>query len=141
MDGLTAMRRIPHRSKPKFLRHFTDIEMGFLDFLKGIGGGIMSGIGKVAGIVGKIAPVVSKVAGMIPTPFTQGIANVANVVGGVANGITGANGDMGQAVQNVAGALQGTPAGGVANTVANVAGALGAGGGAPAPPTAGQPIM
>jgi Ni,Fe-hydrogenase III small subunit len=44
--------------------------MGFLDFLKGIGGGIMSGLGKVAGIVGKIAPVVSTIAGAIPKPFT-----------------------------------------------------------------------
>jgi Ni,Fe-hydrogenase III small subunit len=44
--------------------------MGFLDFLKGIGKGVMSGVGKVAGLVSKIAPVVSKVAGMIPTPLT-----------------------------------------------------------------------
>jgi hypothetical protein len=61
--------------------------MGFLDFLKGIGGGIMSGIQKAAGLVGKIAPMVSQVAGMIPTPFSQGIAAAANLAGGLANQI------------------------------------------------------
>jgi hypothetical protein len=61
--------------------------MGFLDFLKGIGGGILSGVQKAAGLVGKIAPMVSQVAGMIPTPFSQGIASMANLVGGVANAV------------------------------------------------------
>jgi phage-related protein len=112
--------------------------MGFLDFLKKVGGGIMSGIGKVAGIVGKIAPVVSGIAGAIPTPFTQGLAQAANVVGGVANGINGAGGNVGQTIQNVAGAVQGTPIGGVANQVAGVANAVqGAVGGLPA----GAPVM
>jgi phage-related protein len=99
--------------------------MGFLDFLKGIGGKVMSGLGKVAGIVGKIAPVVSGIAGAIPTPFTQGIAAAANAVGGVANGITSAGGNFGQTVNNVAGALQGTPVGGVANQVAGVVNRMG----------------
>jgi hypothetical protein len=89
--------------------------MGFLNFLKGIGGGIMSGLSKVAGFAGKIAPIVSGIAGAIPTPFTQGLAQAANVVGGVANAVGGSN-----PVQGVAGALQGTPLAGAANQVAGV---------------------
>jgi hypothetical protein len=63
--------------------------MGFLDFLKGIGNFVKSGIQKVAGFVGKVAPVVSKITGMIPLPFTQGIAGMANLVGQVANTVNG----------------------------------------------------
>jgi hypothetical protein len=61
--------------------------MGFLDFLKGIGHFIKSGIQKVAGFVGHLAPVVSKVAGLIPLPQAQGIAAAANAVGQVANAV------------------------------------------------------
>jgi hypothetical protein len=74
--------------KKLFLLH---IQMGFLDFLKGIGHFITSGIQKVAGFAGKVAPVVSSIAGMIPTPLTQGIATAANLVGGVANAVNGTN--------------------------------------------------
>jgi hypothetical protein len=98
--------------------------MGFLDFLKTVGGGIMSGIGKVAGVVGKIAPVVSKIAGAIPTPFTQGIASAANAVGGVANVLNGGG------LQGVA---QGTPVAGVVNQAQGIAQAV-------APPP-GTPVM
>jgi hypothetical protein len=63
--------------------------MGFLDFLKGIGNFVKSGVQRVAGWVGKLAPVVSKVAGLIPTPLTQGIAQAANLAGGVAGAING----------------------------------------------------
>jgi hypothetical protein len=90
--------------------------MGFLDFLKGIGNFAKSAVGKVAGLASKIAPVVSGLAGAIPLPMTQGIAQAANVVGGVANAVQGGGG-----ANAVAGALQGTPAGGIANQVAGVA--------------------
>jgi phage-related protein len=63
--------------------------MGFMDFLKGIGSFVKSGIQKVAGVVGKFAPLVSGIAGAIPLPFTQGIAQAANLVGGVANAANG----------------------------------------------------
>jgi phage-related protein len=63
--------------------------MGFLDFLKGIGSFVKSGIQKVAGFVGKIAPVVQGIAGAIPTPLTQGIASAAGAVNGIANGVNG----------------------------------------------------
>jgi phage-related protein len=76
--------------------------MGFLDFLKGIGNFVKSGIQKVAGFVGKVAPVVQGVAGMIPTPLTQGIAQAANLVGGVANAANGvASADPNQVQQGV----------------------------------------
>jgi hypothetical protein len=68
---------------------FTLIQMGFLDFLKGIGSFVKSGIQKVAGFVGKVAPVVQGIAGMIPTPLTQGIASAAGAVNGIANGVNG----------------------------------------------------
>jgi hypothetical protein len=100
--------------------------MGFLDFLKGIGKGVLSGIQKVAGFVGKIAPAVGHVAGLIPTPLTQGIAAAANLVGGAANAAnTGA--------EAAAAAANGTPPpaqGGVAQAPVL--------GGAPAPQA---PIM
>jgi phage-related protein len=98
--------------------------MGFLDFLKGIGGFVKSGLGKVAGLVNKFAPIVSGIASAIPTPFTQGIAQAANLAGGIANGLSSANGNFGQMATNVAGALQNTPAGGVANKVAGVVNAV-----------------
>jgi hypothetical protein len=63
--------------------------MGFLDFLKGIGNFVSSGIQKVAGVVGKVAPVVSNIAGMIPLPFAQGIAQAANLAGSIANAVNG----------------------------------------------------
>jgi hypothetical protein len=68
--------------------------MGFLDFFrqggKPGGGGFMSGLSKVAGFIGKIAPFVSRIASSIPTPFTQGLAKVANVVGlFIKNNLTG----------------------------------------------------
>jgi hypothetical protein len=82
-----------------------------MGFLGSLWNGIKSGIGKVAGIVSKVAPVVSNIAGMIPGGgFISGIANAA---GGIANAINGGGG-----VQGIANALQGTPLGGVANTVA-----------------------
>jgi hypothetical protein len=70
--------------------------MGFLDFLKGIGNFVKSGISKVAGFVGKLAPVVSKVAGMIPLPQAQGIAMAANLAGQVANGVNGTQPEQSQ---------------------------------------------
>jgi hypothetical protein len=91
--------------------------LGFMNFLKNVGSGLAGGIGKIAGLVGKIAPVVGGIAGMIPTPATQGIAGVANLAGGVANAVNSGGG-----VQGVAQSLQGTPAGGIANTVSNVVG-------------------
>jgi hypothetical protein len=75
------------------------LNMGFLDFLKGVGSFVKSGIQKVAGFVGKLAPVVSKVAGLIPLPQAQGIATAANLVGGVANAVNGADPNASQAAQ------------------------------------------
>jgi hypothetical protein len=90
--------------------------MGFLDFLKGVGNFVKSGIGKVAGIVSKFAPIVSGIAGAIPTPLTQGIAQAANLVGQVAS--SPPSGNIGDMANSAAGALQGTALGGVANQVA-----------------------
>jgi hypothetical protein len=70
--------------------------MGFLDFLKGIGNFVKSGIQKVAGFVGKVAPVVSGIAGMIPTPMSQGIAAAANLAGSIANGVNGTDPNQSQ---------------------------------------------
>jgi hypothetical protein len=88
-----------HHRAPKLIKYMGDshrhslilfyLNMGFLDFLKGIGNFVKSGIQKVAGFVGKIAPVVSKVAGIIPLTQTQGIAAAANMVGQVANTLNG----------------------------------------------------
>jgi hypothetical protein len=57
--------------------------MGFLDFMKNLGGGILSGIGKAANFVSKYA---SPILSMIPTPLTQGIAQAANLISGATNG-------------------------------------------------------
>lgn len=65
--------------------------MGFFSFLGKIGKGIMTGIQKAAGFVSRIAPVVAKVAGVIPTPLTQGIAQVANLANGVSSAIQAPN--------------------------------------------------
>jgi hypothetical protein len=71
--------------------------MGFLDFLKGIGSFVTSGIQKVAGVVNKVAPIVSGIAGMIPTPFSQGIAQAANLVGNAAGAVNGTEQPQAQA--------------------------------------------
>jgi phage-related protein len=112
------------------LSNFYLLKMGFLNFLKGLGGGIMSGIGKVAGIVQKVAPVIQGIAGAIPTPLTQGIANAAGAVGNVANAVSPAlqNGDV---VGAVTGGLNAAGQTGAAQTVQNVANAIGGQGGAP----------
>jgi hypothetical protein len=60
-----------------------------MDFMKGIGNFLQSGIQKVAGFVGKLAPAVQTIAGVIPTPLTQGIAQAANLAGTVANAVNG----------------------------------------------------
>jgi phage-related protein len=116
------------------LSNFYDLKMGFLSFLKGIGGGIMSGIGKVAGIVKKVAPIVQGIAGAIPTPLTQGIANAAGAVGSVANAVAPAmqNGDY---VGALTGGLNAAGATGAAQTVQNVANAVQGG------PPAGAPVI
>jgi hypothetical protein len=57
--------------------------MGFLDFMKNLGGGILSGIGKAANFVSKYA---SPILSMIPSPLTQGIAQAANLISGATQG-------------------------------------------------------
>jgi hypothetical protein len=57
--------------------------MGFLDVLKGIGGGILSGIGKAANFVTKYA---SPILNLIPNPITQGISQAANLISGMTGG-------------------------------------------------------
>jgi hypothetical protein len=87
-------------------------QMGFMDFLKGIGNFVSSGIQKVAGVVGKVAPMVSGIAGMIPTPFTQGIAQAANMAGGIANAINPQTGQPAPAAAPAPGAPPQMGAGG-----------------------------
>jgi hypothetical protein len=60
---------------------FYFIEMGFLDFLKGVGKFVTSGISR-------IAPIVSGIAGLIPGG--QGIAAAANIANTLVHPGTGA---------------------------------------------------
>jgi hypothetical protein len=81
------------RSGDYFFLYLYFSEMGFLDFLKDVGKGIVSGIQKAANVVTKLAPAVSSVASMIPSPKAQGIAQAANLAGAIGSGLnsTGSN--------------------------------------------------
>jgi hypothetical protein len=62
--------------------------MGIADIF----GKVASGIQKAAGYVNKFAPVISTIAGAIPTPATQGIAQIANAAQGLSSAVTQPNG-------------------------------------------------
>jgi hypothetical protein len=79
--------------------------MGIADIF----GKVASGIQKAAGYVNKFAPVISTIAGSIPTPATQGIAQIANAAQGLSSAVTQPNGLPTQTNQPGAAPAQSAP--------------------------------